>query len=122
MISVWSELATLHIMEFLAVFLYFILAVFSGIGTVLYTYAYINMKNTSIIGAVAVMLCMIALDALWWGFAEFCHFTNDTYPELFIHPLAIMIIKLLLVVGVLFFVVISVKIKKDPIKCKNKIK
>lgn len=104
----------MHIMEFFATLLYAIITIFAFIGAIVYARAYVEMKRTPIIGAVVVLLFTISMDAFWWFFTEFERWQHGTYETWMVSPIALIVIKLFLTIGVLYFVLIS--IHKDKVK------
>ena len=101
----------ISIIEFIALIAYVVLCVFALLGAVMYAAAYFKMKRTKIIGALALMLFAIAADTIWWLITEWIRFTNPEheYITFSIHPLALLITKIILAAGVINFAYRSVK-------------
>ena len=106
------------ILDLIAISAYAVIAVFAFIGFCLYFSAYKEMKRTRIIGAVSLLLFCIFLDTTFWFSAEFLRFSTETrtYIPFTVHPLTLLIAKLVLATGVIFFVLTSVK-KQTPELC-----
>lgn len=120
------DIMTSKTVEFIAVAIYGLGAVFSLIGCYLYWGAFLRMKRTKIIGALAFLLTAVCIDTGWWMFTEFTRFMTGKYSEFMVAPFTLIIIKLILAISVIIFVVQSVRVENGSIeKCSkhlNKIK
>ena len=102
--------------ELLAIIIYFSIFFSSLVGSILYIYAYFKMKKSKIIGALSLLLITIFIDNLFWLSMEFYRFINGGYINILIQPLVLAIIKSILAVGLTYFVWISVRTDKKPLK------
>ena len=101
-----------YIYSFIATVLYATIAIFSIIGTILYYYAWKEMKRTPVIFGIMLLLLTLSIDTCWWTFTEFMRFMSGRYSDILIHPISLILIKGILLIGILYFVQISVKIQK----------
>jgi len=106
-----DKLILFRLLDFVSITFYAIVFVMSLIGAILYCSAYKQMKRTKIIGAVAILLFSICFDTGWWMLTEFVRFTSGThsYEMWMVHPLVLILTKIVLGFGVIFFVTTSVK-------------
>ena len=104
-------------LEICVVIVYVILLVFTIIGGILYTHAYINMKQSKIIGSIATLFFLISLDSLWWLLTTVNELGTEYPIKTFTHPIALIIIKGLLTYGIILFIIRSLRDESiaDPI-------
>jgi len=98
-----------EIIDFIAVFVYMVLFVFSIIGSILYIYAYNNMKHSKIIRSVAILFVGLSIDSLWWIIITM--YNMHVYGSVFFYTqnYIIVLIKIVLIIGVIKFVVRSIR-------------
>ena len=103
------ETALYIVVSFLSILAYTSLVVFTTIGTHLYTFAYLKMKRSRIIGSLAILLGVLALDSVFWTFSEFYRLVHGVYPTVLLNPFALFLIKGTLAVAVIRFVLCSIR-------------
>lgn len=102
--------------SFLAVIVYSVIVLVSLLLTILYFYAWENMKHTKIIGLLSFLFLTIFIDNLFWFGMEFYRFINGEYSSAMISPESLIVIKSILAIGLVLFAYISVKTQEKDIK------
>lgn len=104
--------------DFIAVMIYSAIFCFASLGTALYTFAYLQMKKTRIIGSLAYFLFTVSLDTCWWMITEYRRFvSNDAnYEAWMVSPIILVLTKSILLSGVMIFVINSVREDKSALR------
>jgi len=105
------------LLDFATVLIYATLLIFSIIGAILYCYAYKKMKRSKIIGSISILFIALSIDSFWWLMTTLDHIYYGVNQSGLTGPIAIILIKGLLALGLIRFIVCSIRDEsvKDPL-------